>query len=437
MTIPPEDRVANRTLRQVRMELGLSQTEFARALRDASGSLGESNQATKRLVQKWESGEHATCRPIYRRALETLTGLAIEDLGLADEPPTWERPAAGELRWRMTALGKAPVEDAALRLRFALERPHPMRAGEVDALHQLGERLFGLEAVTPARTLLPMAQRQLSDTAAALAGTSPMKARRLLTVAGAYAAVVVGRLAQECGDRQNAERYLDAALAAARAADDAPLVAYVLTCAASSEGQGSLPDSGWHLAQGALQYAGEHPAVRAFVAARAAQEAVRCGEYAAARGNLETVAALDPQVETALNEAATPPWAYGLNRGVLAAMVTPVYATLGDDAAAYEHGVLAAHLVTWEPVKWRAVALAEAACAAARVGKTQQAEQWQREARALAVRLQYNPVLRTLLGLGPGRGRAGTQRSGGDHTNEGAPVIPPPRKVTRAARPRQ
>ncbi|MFF5256716.1 XRE family transcriptional regulator [Streptomyces leeuwenhoekii] len=75
----------NSTLRAVRMGLLMSQDEFARAIRDAGQHVGQPNDASKRLVQRWESGATAAPRPVYARALEAVTGMPIEALGFG--PP--------------------------------------------------------------------------------------------------------------------------------------------------------------------------------------------------------------------------------------------------------------------------------------------------------------------------------------------------------------
>ncbi|MEV5979127.1 helix-turn-helix transcriptional regulator [Streptomyces sp. NPDC052114] len=71
----------NGTLQAVRKGLLMSQDEFARAVRDAGQQLGQPNDASKRLVQRWESGDTAAPRPLYARALERVTGVPIEGLG--------------------------------------------------------------------------------------------------------------------------------------------------------------------------------------------------------------------------------------------------------------------------------------------------------------------------------------------------------------------
>lgn len=71
----------NETLRAVRLSLRLSQDEFAKRLRTAGAEQGEPNDASKRLVQRWESGEVRSPRPVYVRALEAVTRLSPERLG--------------------------------------------------------------------------------------------------------------------------------------------------------------------------------------------------------------------------------------------------------------------------------------------------------------------------------------------------------------------
>ncbi|SDT06470.1 hypothetical protein SAMN05216371_1210 [Streptomyces sp. TLI_053] len=44
-------------------------------------ALGEPNDASKRLVQRWESGDVRTPRPVYLRALEAVTKLSADQLG--------------------------------------------------------------------------------------------------------------------------------------------------------------------------------------------------------------------------------------------------------------------------------------------------------------------------------------------------------------------
>lgn len=79
--------IPNSALRAVRMGLLMSQDDFARALRTAGLRAGQPNDASKRLVQRWESGSTAAPRPVYARALESVTGLPIETLGFTMPVP--------------------------------------------------------------------------------------------------------------------------------------------------------------------------------------------------------------------------------------------------------------------------------------------------------------------------------------------------------------
>ncbi|MBP2582811.1 transcriptional regulator with XRE-family HTH domain [Streptomyces sp. PvR006] len=71
----------NDVLRAVRIGLRMSQDDLAKALRRAGEELGEPNEASKRLVQRWESGTSRAPRPVYARALEHVTGRPVESLG--------------------------------------------------------------------------------------------------------------------------------------------------------------------------------------------------------------------------------------------------------------------------------------------------------------------------------------------------------------------
>ncbi|WP_031065411.1 helix-turn-helix domain-containing protein [Streptomyces sp. NRRL WC-3742] len=83
----------NETLRAVRLGLRLSQDEFAKRLRAVGEDQGEPNDASKRLVQRWESGEVRYPRPVYVRALEAVTKIPVDRLGF-DSPQLPPRVSA-------------------------------------------------------------------------------------------------------------------------------------------------------------------------------------------------------------------------------------------------------------------------------------------------------------------------------------------------------
>jgi transcriptional regulator with XRE-family HTH domain len=78
---------ANTAVSTVRESLRMSQEELARAIRNVGDRLGEPNDCTKRLVQRWENGLVSTPRGNYARALEYVTGIPVGNLGFdgADE----------------------------------------------------------------------------------------------------------------------------------------------------------------------------------------------------------------------------------------------------------------------------------------------------------------------------------------------------------------
>lgn len=71
----PSSSVLGQRIRAERNKLGLSQRELADALRAAGWMIGIPNGCTKRLVQKWERGDHACLSPTYQLAFEHLTGI--------------------------------------------------------------------------------------------------------------------------------------------------------------------------------------------------------------------------------------------------------------------------------------------------------------------------------------------------------------------------
>lgn len=175
MAIPADRRRPNTMLRSIRLSLHLSQNEFARAVRHAGEALGEPNGCTKRLVQKWESGEHTVCRPHYRRSLEQVTRRPYGQLGFADGDQIAESvslcaPVASVPQIPSPVSGKSVVhtDEAGERLRYALEEPYNADPETVSLLEVTTSRLFDLEHHERAAILLPTVERHLDQTAALL-----------------------------------------------------------------------------------------------------------------------------------------------------------------------------------------------------------------------------------------------------------------------------
>ena len=78
-----EARLDGQRLRRIRTgQLHLSQQQFAAEIRTAGNRLGVPNRCTKRLVQKWECGEHKMPSAGYQLALAQIIGPGVETIYL-------------------------------------------------------------------------------------------------------------------------------------------------------------------------------------------------------------------------------------------------------------------------------------------------------------------------------------------------------------------
>lgn len=228
---PPSERVPNRILREIRHELNLSQDEFAAKMREAGRKLGEPNDATKRLVQRYESGETTSARPIYRRALEAVTGRAYGELGFAKAPRSRtgvERRvvleagvlAAAGLLSDQAAPGRqvgAELVDA-LKARTARLRRLDDHLGGADTF-----RTYSGELEATARLIRDAAYT--SDVGRALAGVFAEQAQQ------------AGWAAFDAGSHQQAGQLYAASLDAARTAGDTALAGNALALLAYQQNQ--------------------------------------------------------------------------------------------------------------------------------------------------------------------------------------------------------
>lgn len=220
------DRIPNETLRGVRRGLNLSQDEFAARLRHAGEELGEPNGATKRLVQRWESGESRSARPVYRRALERVTSRPYELLGFreaARRPPpdgvdrrTLMGAGAGALITTHLHIDPAGPGLADTHRRVAPEHVERMRERTVRH-RRLDEHLGGADTYR-------LYALDLEETAELLRhGSYSGATGRLLTALYAEQAQQVGWSAFDAGLHERAEQLYAASLDAARSAGDAAL----------------------------------------------------------------------------------------------------------------------------------------------------------------------------------------------------------------------
>ena len=88
-------------LRRIRVErFHLSQKKLAQQLEIAGDALLVPNSCSKRLVQKWERGEHATLTPAYQLGLVYLLGCDVERSARRSPRLIRSTASSSSLRWR-------------------------------------------------------------------------------------------------------------------------------------------------------------------------------------------------------------------------------------------------------------------------------------------------------------------------------------------------
>lgn len=278
----------NSLLRACRLARHESQAEFAAALRRN----GAPASCSARLVQRWEAGETTWPHPVYRRALTAMTGMGLAELGFFDPSAPIEDDEMHRRNLITAAAGitaAAAIEPYA-RLHFALTRgPGRIDQPLADHLYQVTSELYDREATTTAAILAPELGRHLDALAGLLSVAQDEQVRRTLTLAAGEAAALGGWLAHDQDRMPDAYGYWNAATRAAKVCGDGPLLALVLcytSYAAAAQGEHA---AAWHMLDGAGQQlrSRAHAAPRAWIAARAAEEAAALGETGPALVSLE------------------------------------------------------------------------------------------------------------------------------------------------------
>ena len=396
MTVPIQERVQNHAIKAARTQLRMSQSEFAAAVRRAGATLGEPNDCTKRLVQKWESGEHRDCRPHYQRALQLATRTPFGELGFGGTsavlsvvvPSSTANREEMPVSLPLTASSVASALEPADRLRLALERPAHVDGETVRVAQAEMERLFALEQHRPASSIGEAVNRHTVDVARQLAGTRSAVARRRLASIGGASAALAGWLALERGDASAAHRAWEGALAAANYTGDGPVLACVHGYLSYSAAMRGDPALAWQLAHSALEHAGSDVRARAWLTARTAQEAARLGDRGAALAAVDSVRKLGWNLVAARPGELSASWVRFVDAAYLAGMVAGVYGQLGETDLAQDAARHATRVLGTGRSKARALVLAEVACAAARGDALDFVERTALEAADLAENLE-------------------------------------------------
>jgi transcriptional regulator with XRE-family HTH domain len=392
MTARPYPRVPNLALRRVRQRMRLSQAQFAEAVRAAGNAMGVPNHCTKRLIQKWESGEHAACRPDYLRVLQAVTGLSARELGFrvfTDEPeePTAESGDGAESTQgessddqdragtaaALVPLGlaeyypDAAVEESMDRLRQALENPSKVDARVAELVEAATSRLFDLEHHSPSRLLAPTVERHMAMATSLLTAAQREGVRRRLTVSSGRTALLAGWLAFDRGDTLSAHRLWDAGLGAAEGtADNALFAASLVHQSYAAARRGDL-ETAWQLAHTAASRTPHDSRATAWAASRVALYAAQLGEREVAEAAIQRALKLGAHLPDPKPGDGTMPWTRSFGHAALLSSTAHTAALLKDPRAP-DYAAQAVDGLSPAKVKARAVALAECALVAAMVG---------------------------------------------------------------------
>lgn len=392
MTVPVHLRLENQAIKAARTQLLMSQSEFAAAVRRAGVTLGEPNACSKRLVQKWESGEHRDCRPYYQRALQLVTRKPFRELGfggdLAELQVVAFSPVVRRAEPPPVPSPAGPVLEPADRLRLALERPAHVDGETVRLAQAEMERLFALEQHRPASSIGEAVNRHTVDVARQLAGTRSTATRRRLASIGGASAALAGWLALERGDAFAAHRAWDGALAAANHAGDESLMACVHGHLSYSAAERGDPALAWQLADTAMEHARSDIRARAWLAARTAQEAARLGERGSALEAVDSVRDMGWSLAAVRPGERVAPWVRFVDGAYLAGMAAGVYGQLGETDLALDAARHALRVLGSGRSKARALVLAEVACTAVRADVLDLVERTALEAADLATSLE-------------------------------------------------
>jgi hypothetical protein len=377
----------------------LSQAQFAEAVRAAGNAMGVPNHCTKRLVQKWETGEHSACRPDYLRVLQAVTGLSARELGfrvLYDLSGESIIEPGGTADAGMGTEATVPTMSVTMqdypddtvaasmeRLRHALEHPSMVTAGTVEFVETATARLFNLEHHSPARLLAPTVDRHLAMVTSLLTAGRHAAVRRRLTITAGHTVMLAGWLAFDRGDLTSATRLWDNSISAAEGTADSDLLAASLIFQSYAALRSKDAATAWHFAHVASKRTPFDPRATAWANARVALYAAHLGEQGAASAAMNRSLEFGGGLRNPRPGDGTMPWLRCFDTSRLLSSTARTAALLKDPSAA-DYATRAVEALGPAKVKARAIVLAEAALAAAIVGELGLCLEWGGAAATLA-----------------------------------------------------
>ena len=415
MTTRPLPRTPNLDLRRARQAMRLSQAQFAEAVRAAGNAMGVPNHCTKRLVQKWESGEHAACRPDYLRVLQAVTGLSARELGfrvLPDESGVSigfdngargvdgdssgdGDTAAAAVAFTFATSGlqerySDTVRDESMdRLRHVLEHPSTVDAQTAEFVETATVRLFDLEHHSPARLLAPTVDRHLAMVTGLLTAARHEGVRRRLTVSAGRSALLAGWVALDRGDIPSANRFWESSIGAAEGTLDGALLGASLTFSSYAAARRGDLGTAWQFAHDASVRTPDDDRATAWATTRVALYAAQFGEREPAVAAMHRAMEIGSKLPSPKPGDYTVPWMRFFDQAQLLSSTARTAALLKDPSAA-DYAVQAVDALGPAKVKARAVVLAECALAAAMVGELELCLDWGSSAATLARELDVS-----------------------------------------------
>jgi len=364
----------------------LSQAQFAEAVRAAGNAMGVPNHCTKRLVQKWETGEHAACRNDYLRVLQAVTGRSVGELGFRVLPDQSGESAGGSGDAAQSTVGGSlganvltrsgmtgydadgRIEASMDRLRHALEHPSMVDSRTAEFVETATARLFELERHSPARLLAPTVERHLAMVIGLLTAARHEGVRHALMVSSGRSALLAGWLAFDRGDTASANRLWDSAIGAAEGTVDEALLAATLTCQSYAAARRGDPEAAWQLAHSASVRVHHDERATAWATTRVALHTAQLGEREAAEEALDRTMQISGRLRSPRPGDGTAPWMRFFDRARLLSSIAHTAALLKDPNAA-DHATEAVDALGPAKVKSRAIVLAECALVAAMAGE--------------------------------------------------------------------
>lgn len=385
MATQPQPRTPNLALRRARQSMMMSQSQFAEAVRLAGLAMGAPNSCTKRLVQKWETGEHKGARLDYVRTLQAVTGLSPRELGFRMTPDDVDQADSSNVGTAGLSNGVASGNIAALissmdvtadlvleasmnRLHEAVSHPTGVEMRTAVLAHTAISRLFSLEHHSPARLLAPTVERRLATVTALLTAARNEQVRLRLKVSAGHGALLAGWLAFDRGENASALRLWEDASSVAEDANDDSLFAGCLIYQSYAAARRRDFDSAWQFAHYAREHSPLDLRARAWATARLALYAAERNDFPAAESAMHDALRIGHSLPALKPEDECLPWLRFFDRAMLLATTAHTAALIGDPLAP-EYAAQAVGALSNAKVKARAIVLAEAAFAAAYVGE--------------------------------------------------------------------